>query len=244
MTESPATGNKLAIVGAGSAGLIALFYAARRLTGWQIRCFERSGDVLGAWGDPYPGFVSTSTKYTTQFACHRLFDAATDGESARQRSDFFRDGEYGAYLRSFVRHHRLAPYIRLHSEVRRLERIGGRWRLTIAAPSEVQDGATQDVAEEDFDALILATGLAETPKAVPCEVEQLESLDDARSVRDKTVVVLGGGESAADIANRLADPALGNRVLMSLRTGIRVSPRYHPIKGVPSDFLRTRLMLS
>ncbi|MEM7356943.1 MAG: hypothetical protein AAF657_39380, partial [Acidobacteriota bacterium] len=47
-----------------------------------------------------------------------------------------------------------------------------------------------------------------------------------------------------DIANRLADPALGNRVLMSLRTGIRVSPRYHPIKGVPSDFLRTRLMLS
>ena len=31
---------------------------------------------------------------------------------------------------------------------------------------------------------------------------------------------------------------------MSLKTGIRVSPRLHPIKGVPSDFLRNRLLIS
>ncbi|MEM7397244.1 MAG: hypothetical protein AAF492_33400, partial [Verrucomicrobiota bacterium] len=58
------------------------------------------------------------------------------------------------------------------------------------------------------------------------------------------IVVIGGGESAADIANRLAEPELGNEVYLSLKTGIRVSPRYHPIRGVPSDFLRNRFMLS
>jgi hypothetical protein len=37
---------------------------------------------------------------------------------------------------------------------------------------------------------------------------------------------------------------LTNSVHLSLRSGIRVSPRYHPIRGVPSDFLRNRLLLS
>ena len=48
-----------------------------------------------------------------------------------------------------------------------------------------------------------------------------------------------------DFANRLAQPERGNRVFLSLRSrALRVSPRYHPIRGVPSDFLRNRLMLS
>jgi dimethylaniline monooxygenase (N-oxide forming) len=47
-----------------------------------------------------------------------------------------------------------------------------------------------------------------------------------------------------DVANYLAKPAYNNTVFLSLRSGIRVSPRYHPIRGVPSDFLRSRLLLS
>ena len=58
------------------------------------------------------------------------------------------------------------------------------------------------------------------------------------------MVVIGGGESAADIANYLAQAEHQNEVYLSLRSGIRVSPRYHPIRGVPSDFLRNRLLLS
>lgn len=57
-------------------------------------------------------------------------------------------------------------------------------------------------------------------------------------------MVVGGGESAVDLADRLADPSLGNEVVLSLGSGIRVSPRYHPIRGVPSDFLRNRLLVS
>ena len=46
------------------------------------------------------------------------------------------------------------------------------------------------------------------------------------------------------MAQRLAQPELNNQVYLSLRSGIRVSPRYHPIRNVPSDFLRNRLLLS
>jgi hypothetical protein len=235
LTSARTDRKKLAIVGAGSAGLISLYYAVRRLSDWEIACFEKSGDTTGAWGFPYSGFVSTSTKYTTQYACHRKFDATAHPEGERLRADFYRDGEFGDYLQSFVRDQELAPYIRHHCDVRHVERIATQWRLTL-------DGSS--VSEEDFDALILCTGLAERPKEIPCDVEQLLAIDAARPVTGKKVVVVGGGESAVDIADRLAEASLGNQVFLSIKTGIRVSPRYHPIKGVPSDFLRTRLLLS
>lgn len=234
--HGPTTAAKrLAIVGAGSAGLVSLYYALRRLPDWEIVCFERSGDVLGAWGNPPRGFVSTSTRYTTQFCCYRQFEATAHPAGDAEYGDFYRDDAFGTYLQSFARDKNLAPFIRFHHTVRRIERIDGRWRLSL-------DGGTSGT--EDFDALILATGLAERPKAIDCPIEQLLTLDEDHPVRGKTIVVVGGGESAVDLADRLAAPALGNRVFLSLQSGIRVSPRYHPIRGVPSDFLRTRLLVS
>ena len=47
-------------------------------------------------------------------------------------------------------------------------------------------------------------------------------------LKNKSIVVIGGGESAVDYANRLAQPELNNEVYLSLHSGIRVSPRYHP----------------
>lgn len=222
-------------MGAGSAGLVSLYYALRRLPDWEIRCFEKSGDVTGAWGHPYNGFVSTSTKYTTQFSCYRKYEAEAHPAGDRVRADFFKDDEYGAYLQGFARDHRLLPQIRFHTEVRHVERVGSQWRLTLASAEESQ---------ELFDALFLCTGLAEQPKAIPCDLEQLLAVDEEHPVTRQKIVVIGGGESAVDIAHRLARPELGNEVYLSLKTGIRVSPRYHPIKGVPSDFLRTRLLVS
>ena len=75
-------------------------------------------------------------------------------------------------------------------------------------------------------------------------VAELNSPQGLGHVQGKRIVVIGGGESAVDYAVRLSRKELGNHVFLSLYTGIRVSPRYHPIRGVPSDFLRNRLMLS
>ncbi len=224
---------RLAIVGAGSSGLVTLKHAIDGLPGWDITCFEKSSRTIGVWGNPYSGFVSTSTKYTTQFSCFRKWDSRADPARRASKGEFFHDDEYGRYLEEFVRHFDLAPYIRLNTSVSRAEKIADGWCLSI------QDGSSH---QETFDRLIICTGLTATAKTLDSDIHCLRSFDDP--VENKTVVVFGGGESAADVAHRLARPALGNTVYLSLKNGIRVSPRYHPIRGVPSDFLRNRLLLS
>lgn len=232
---------RLAIIGGGSSGLVTLKYALDLLPTWDVRCFEQSNHITGAWGNPYPGFVSTSTKYTTQFACFPAFDANVHPDGGASRSEFFRGGEYGEYLEQFADEFSLRSHIALRCRVENLRRAEGGvgWTITLHPEDEPP-------TDEHFDAVVICTGLAAKPNPIECDVRtlaapELAHLDD---ISGQCVVVVGGGESAVDFANRLAQPERGNRVFLSLHSGIRVSPRYHPIRGVPSDFLRNRLMLS
>ncbi|TWT36928.1 putative FAD-containing monooxygenase MymA [Posidoniimonas corsicana] len=239
------TPRRLAIIGAGSSGLISLKHAIDALPNWEVRCFEESDRVTGAWGRPYDGFVSTSTKYTTQFSCYPRYDATVRPDGGASRGEFFRDGEYGEYLQDFADHFDLRRHISHGCRVTAVRRPAGGhgWDVTF----HVRDIAQS--ASEQFDAVIICTGLVAEPRplgdqATLADLRRLCSTAGLAEITGKTVVVIGGGEMAADFANRLAQPAAGNRVYLSLRSGIRVSPRYHPIRGVPSDFLRNRLMLS
>ena len=222
---------RLAIIGAGSSGLVTLKFALDLLPAWEVVCFEKGDTTTGVWGNPYPGFVSTSTKYTTQFSCFRKWSCEADPADRPLKADFFRGDEYGRYLEDFVRHFNLSPHIRLNTGVRRIRKDPDGWRLCMDAGGE-----------ERFDRLVICTGLAAKSKVLDTGIPCIRPGDAL--VKNQTVVVLGGGESAADMAHRLAEPSLGNTVYLSLKNGIRVSPRYHPIRGVPSDFLRNRLMLS
>ena len=228
---------RLAIIGCGSSGLVTLKTALDTLPDWEIVCFEKSDSIVGCWGNPYPGFVSTSTKYTTQFACFPICDASVVDDAGKGRHEFFRDDEYGQYLESFADQFGLCEHIQLNSHVEELKRVGESWQLIV-------DGQSLT-----FDAVVICTGLAAKPKRIDCEIEQLSAAqlnhpDGLSHITQKKIVVVGGGESAVDYANRLANADLGNEVLLSLHSGVRVSPRYHPVRGVPSDFLRNRLMLS
>lgn len=247
---------RLAIVGGGSSGLICLKYALELLPDWEVRCFEQSGSITGAWGNPYPRFVSTSTKYTTQFACYPVYDANVRPDGGASRSEFFREGEYGGYLTDFAHQAGLVEHVTLHCRVAKIERAADRqgWQLTLqtsddqaALPASPPANVTTRV--EPFDAIVLCTGLAAERKQLECDrpqltIAELTRPDGLAHVTGRCVVVVGGGESAVDFARRLAQPELGNEVYLSLQSGIRVSPRYHPIHGVPSDFLRNRLLLS
>ncbi len=235
---------RLAIIGCGSSGLITLKYACDFLPDWEVCCFEASGEITGCWGDPYPGFVSTSTKFTTQFACFPKYSANTRSGSTAEKNEFFRENEYGQYLLEFADHFQLKQYIHLHTRVDQIDLAndGHRWRLKCVDKREECKRAWN----EDFDHVIVCTGLAAEPKKIDSSIPQLavSEMHGPVPIRKKRIVVLGGGESAVDLADRLSKPQHGNEVYLSLRSGIRVSPRYHPVRGVPSDFLRNRLMLS
>jgi hypothetical protein len=238
---------RLAIIGGGSSGLICLKNGLDLLADWDIVCFEKSDRVTGCWGNPYPGFVSTSTKYSTQFACFPQFDATIKSDGGRSRNEFFRDDEYGQYLEGFAAKFSLHRNVALHSQVDSLcrDKTGAGWELTVTRTTDGRSTTTR----EHFNSVILCSGLAAEPKPLDCDIErlsvsELNHRDGLGHVTNKCIVVIGGGESAVDYANRLASPQLNNEVFLSLKSGIRVSPRYHPIRGVPSDFLRNRLMLS
>jgi dimethylaniline monooxygenase (N-oxide forming) len=237
----------LAIVGGGSSGLISLKYAIEFLPDWKIVCYEKSNNIQGCWGNPYPGFVSTSTKYTTQFSCYAIYSANVHQDGGESRSEFFREDEYGIYLEKFAREFELQDHIQLLHEVtsvKRGEEDQG-WDICVTD----HNGTASRTTTKHFDAVVLCTGLTAQAKPIKCELprltpEDLGSETRLGQIQNKNIIVIGGGESAVDFANRLAKPELHNRVTLSLKSGIRVSPRYHPIRGVPSDFLRNRLMLS
>ena len=210
-------------------------------------CFEKSKSITGCWGYPYSGFVSTSTKYTTQFACMATFSAAVKADRGKSYSEFFRDAEYGQYLESFADAFNLRPLIHLQSPVLNLQRAstGEGWSLVIADDS----GEKRIKRTEHFDHVIIATGVAASPKPLQCSApilstKTIDSPGGLEQINGQRIVVIGGGESAVAYAERLAHSDRNNEIFLSLKTGIRVSPRYHPIRGVPSDFLRNRLMLS
>ena len=223
---------KIAVIGAGCSGLVTLKYLLDAFPAEDVTCFEKGYSVRGAWGDQRPDFVSTSTKYTTQFSCFRKWDAEVTPE--QRYEEFYRGSEFGDYLEEFAAHFRLKERIRFGVELRHIERTGDVWALDL-----FENGKQAWVK---FDAVFICTGL--TNQKVPLVSSTIPVTDSPEGIRDKTVVVVGGGESASDVANHLAKPKHNNRAYLSLRSGIRVSPRYHPIRGVPSDFLRNRLLLS
>jgi len=233
---------RLAIIGCGSSGLVCLKQAIDELPGWDIQCFEKSSDIIGCWGRPPQGFVSTSTRYTTQFACFQKYDAsvrrtADITDAAQRYPDFFNGDEYGQYLTDFADAFELRKHIQLDSAVTAVRRRAiGDWQLTICHESQEHT--------EEFSAVVFCTGLVDRIRPLDCPIETLGSIDSAKPIVNKRIVVIGGGESGVDMAHRLSQPELNNEVFLSLRSGIRVSPRYHPIRGVPSDFLRNRLLLS
>ncbi len=223
---------RIAVIGAGSSGLVTLKYLAEKFPDSEITCFEKTDSLRGCWGDQRPDFVSTSTKYSTQFSCFRKWGPETSPQ--RDYSEFFRGGEFGDYLEAFADHFSLRGFIRFRTQVRQVTHDGHAWQLVVAHPGQ-EETLT-------FDAVFLCTGLVnQKPPPIATPIPTTETPE---GIRNKTVVVIGGGESAADVANTLARHEYGNRVYLSLRSGIRVSPRYHPIRGVPSDFLRNRLLLS
>jgi cation diffusion facilitator CzcD-associated flavoprotein CzcO len=223
---------RIAVVGAGCSGLVTLKYLLDAFPAADIVCFEKSFSMRGVWGNQRADFVSTSTKYTTQFSCFRKWTADVTPE--KNYEEFYRGSEFGDYLEEFAERFHLKRQIRFGVEVRHLAWEDGNWAITLA-----ENGNEE---RQTFDSVFLCTGLAN--QKAPLKSFSVSVTDDSEGVCNLTVVVVGGGESAADVANHLAKPEHNNKVYLSLRSGIRVSPRYHPIRGVPSDFLRNRLLLS
>ena len=111
---------RIAIIGAGPSGLAQLraFQSAadKGIEIPEIVCYEKQDGFYGAWGRTHRDFVSTSTKYTTQYACFQKYPLRLR-KTTDTAEEFFCGDEYGAYLKEFAEEFQLELHTRFRHEV-------------------------------------------------------------------------------------------------------------------------------
>ncbi|WDZ86452.1 flavin-containing monooxygenase [Micromonospora cathayae] len=224
---------RVAVIGAGAAGLAALKALADR--GVPAVCFESAGTVGGLWvygptdSPAYRTLHLNTSRGRTQFA---------DLPMPADWPDYPDHTRIAGYLREYATRFGLTDTIRLRHTVREVTREPtGRWRVHVTGP----DGPTR----LDVDAVVVANGHNREPRwpepGYPgeCTADQLHSHDyrGPEQLADRRVLVVGGGNSAMDIA--VDAGRVATRTLLSLRRGIWVVPKY--LLGRPSDTLNGAL---
>src|SRR5262249_26623989 len=127
-----------------------------------------------------------------------------------------------AYFTEYTRSFRLEPHIRLGSYVEQCTLDGdGRWTVRVIANGET--------TTETFDGLLVCSGhhreafVPEYPGTFAGKIVHSSTYKRPDSFRDQRVLVVGAGNSAADIAVDVA--RLAARTALSMREGTYFIPK-------------------
>ncbi|WP_228375133.1 flavin-containing monooxygenase [Demequina iriomotensis] len=210
-----------AIIGAGPAGLAAAHALKQR--GLPYTHLERYTAPGGLWNIDAPGspmyesahFISSRTM--SGFPSYPMPDDYPDYPDHRQIL---------AYLQGFARDNHLDQQIEYGTEVERVERLEDGYRLTR------QDGRTTEHAH-----IVIASGVQWIPNVIDLpgtyagEVRHTVTYRSAKELEGRRVLVVGAGNSGADIACDAARSA--EHAAISLRRGYHFIPKH--VFGKPSD---------
>jgi putative flavoprotein involved in K+ transport len=203
------------VVGAGPTGLAA--GAALRMAGIEALLIDEASAVGAAWRGRYDRLRLNTSRHLSRLPGYP-FSRSDDRWPSRD--------QVVEYLERFARHHGLEPALGV--EVLRVDREDGPWSVRTSRG---------DVAAEF---VIVATGHARESvvpawpgrDSFPGQIAHSSGYRNATPLRGQDVLVVGAGDSAADIAVDLAEGGAG-AVWLSVRTPTHVIPR--STLGVPTD---------
>jgi cation diffusion facilitator CzcD-associated flavoprotein CzcO len=218
-----------AIIGAGISGLT----AGKMLTDYGVpyTCFETSDRIGGNWAFGNPnGHSSAYRSLHIDTSKHRL--SFKDFPMPEDYPDFPHHTQIKAYLESYAEAFALKDHIEFENGVVHAERLpDGGWEL------DLQSGERRR-----FDLLVVANGhhwdprMAEFPgEFAGTAIHSHHYVDptDPLDLHDTRIMVVGLGNSAADIAVELSSRALRNTVTLSTRSSAWIVPKY--TFGLPAD---------
>ncbi|GLB65069.1 putative flavin-containing monooxygenase [Dietzia sp. NCCP-2495] len=230
----------IAVIGAGISGLTTL--KMLRDYGIDAVCFEASDRIGGNWAFDNPnGSSSAYRSLHIDTSKHQL--SFRDFPMPEEFPDFPHHSQIKQYLDDYAEAFGLLPSIEFETRVDHAERLpDGGWELTTSRTgSAVQPGAG-GVATLHFDGLVVGNGHHWDPRFAdfPGEFtgEMIHShayVDpwDPLHLMDKKILVVGLGNSAADIVVELSSKVMRNEVTLSTRSGAWIVPKY--IAGKPAD---------
>lgn len=219
---------RICVIGAGPCGLTALknlLQAGCR----DVVCYEEYGRIGGNWAftdDPH----RVSVHECTNLISSRHRSAFDDFPMPKDYPDFPSHRQLLAYFTEYSRAFRLEPHIRLGSHVEQCT-LGDddRWTVRVIANGET--------TTETFDDLLVCSGhhrqafIPEYPGAFAGEIVHSSVYKRPDPFRDRRVLVVGTGNSAADIAVDIG--RLAAHTALSVREGTYFFPKL--VFGQPLD---------
>lgn len=201
---------KLAIIGAGAAGLIALKNSLD--FGCEVIAFEQSGKVGGTWvysdfvGKDQHGFNVQTSMYKDLVTNLPIELMCYPNEPFPENDESFVSSEVVLkYYESFADKYNLRDYIKFEHNVVRVRPLADNtWEVIVTSP------LNENFVTYTFDAIIICTGHFHTsfiPDYDGREMfkgKQMHSHDyrEPKPFKDEDVLVIGGNFSAVDIVQQ------------------------------------------
>lgn len=213
---------KIAVIGAGPSGITALKNLVTN--GFDVTCFEMNDQIGGNW--VYKDKTGHSSVFkTTHIISSKKFSEYTDFPMPNDFPDYPSGAELLSYFNSYVKKFDLKKHIKFETKIEKALPINDKWKLFF------------ENTNEDFDYLIIANGHHWSPR-IPSfsgsfsgELMHSHQFKNNEYFKDKSVLVVGGGNSACDIAVEISRVA--KKTSISMRRGYHFIPKF--IMGMPSD---------
>lgn len=227
MSQSP----RVAVIGAGPSGISAAKECLQHGLGDHLVVFEKSDQVGGNW--VYREDNDHSSVYsTTHIISSKYYSEYEDFPFPAGTPDYPHHSHLKKYFQDYAKHFGVVDKIRFHTEVLKIERMAdGKWSIRSRGPNGEQT--------ETFDVLMVANGhhwnprMPEYPGHFDGQFIHSHSFKNNAPFKDQRVLVIGGGNSGADVAVECSRVA--KRTAISMRRGHWFLPKF--MFGLPGDVI-------
>jgi len=215
--------DKYVIIGAGPSGLAAAKTFLAR--GIAFDCLEREADIGGLWNIATPSGIVYETTHLVSCISSTGFDDLPMLD--QDYPEYPNHERVLSYFRDYIAKFGLSPHIQLGKAVSRLApSADGRWEVNVAGEARPRRYLGAVIASGHHD----VPRLPSYPGSFAGEIMHSRRYKSPLQVRDKRVLVVGCGNSAADIVR---DAVHGrSQVFLSLRRGYWFVPKF--VLGFPT----------
>lgn len=220
--------SRVCIIGAGPSGLAAIKSLQEQGIS-HITVFEKNSQIGGNW--VYDEENDHSSVYeTTHIISSKKWSQFDDFPMPSTYPDYPSHRQILAYFKSYAAHFDLEKYIRFNTKVIKVEQIDEKkWQVLF------EDA--QGIHKANYDYLLVANGhhwdpfIPEYPGHFDGELLHSHQYKKASVFQGKRVLVVGGGNSACDVAVEIA--RVSSEVYISMRRGYHIVPKF--VFGKPTD---------